>query len=190
MNVKRYAIAGGLVVLAGALIFFYALFHRPERAGQAPGEAATPVYPVSETARLRRVHLYFSGPDHTFLVAETRELPDSSDPSELGKHIVQALVDGPRSQGVRTLPASTVVRNVFITDDGTAYVDFSEEVTKGHPGGVQTELVSIYSVVNSLVLNLEGILAVKLLIGGQEADTLAGHMDLRFPFKANILLVK
>jgi hypothetical protein len=189
MNVKRYAIAGGLVVLAVALIFFYALFHRPERARQAPGEAAAPVYPVSETTRTR-VHLYFSGPDHTFLVAETRELPDSGDPSELGKRIVEALVEGPRSQSVRTLPAQTVVRNVFITDDGTAYVDFSEEVTKGHPGGVQTELVSIYSVVNSLVLNLEGIFAVKLLIGGQEADTLAGHMDLRFPYKANILLVK
>jgi hypothetical protein len=189
MNVKRYAIAGGLVVLAGALIFFYALSHRPEKTRQAPGEAAAPVYPVSETTRTR-VHLYFSGPDHTYLVAEPRELPDSGDPSELAEQIVQALVDGPRSEGVRTLPTQASVRNVFLTDDGTAYVDFSEEVTEGHPGGVQTELVSIYSVVNSLVLNLEEISAVKLLIGGQEADTLAGHMDLRFPFKANILLVK
>jgi len=190
MNVKRYAFAGGLVVLAGALIFFYVLFHRPETARQGSGEAAAPAPSVAAATRLRRIHLYFSGPDHTFLVAETRELPDSGDPSELGKNIVQALIDGPRAEGVRTLPARTVVRNVFIADDGTAYVDLSENVTEDHPGGVQTELVSIYSVVNSLVLNLEGISAVKLLIGGQEADTMAGHMDLRFPYKANILLIK
>lgn len=190
MNVKRYVIAGGLVVLAGALIFFYVVFHRPEPIRQAPGEAASPVYPVSGAFRMQQVHLYFSAPDHTSLIAETRDLPDSGDPSVLGKNIIQALIDGPRESGVRTLPAQTAVKDVFITDDGTAYVDLSEDVTKGHPGGVQTELFSIYSVVNSLVLNLEEISAVKILVGGQEADTLAGHMDLRFPYKANILLVK
>jgi len=190
MNVKRYVLAGGLVVLAGALIFFYVLFHRPEPSRQTPGEAAAPVYPVGAAARLRRIHLYFSAPDQTSLLSETRELPDSGDPSELGKSIVQALIEGPRGGGVRTLPAAAVVRDVFITDDGTAYVDFSENAAEDHPGGVQTELLSIYSVVDSLVLNLEGISAVKLLIGGKEADTLAGHMDLRFPYKANILLVK
>jgi len=190
MNVKRYVLIGGLVVLAGALIFFSVLAHRPEPARQASVDATTPVYPASGAVRLERVHLYFSAQDQTSLIPEIRELPNSGDPSELGKNIVQALIEGPRDKGVRTLPAEAVVKDVFITDDGTAYVDFSEDVTEDHPGGVQTELISIYSVVNSLVLNLEEISAVKFLIGGEEADTLAGHMDLRFPYKANLLLVK
>jgi hypothetical protein len=183
MNGRRYVSAWGAIALVFALASAPAALQRSTAAAQTPVETAL------EEA-LIRVHLYFSGPDHTSLVAETRDLPNSGDPSELGKNIVQALIDGPRGKGVRTLPASAAVRDVFITDDGTAYVDFNEKVTEDHPGGVRTELVSIYSVVNSLVLNLEGISAVKLLIGGREADTLAGHIDLRFPYKANILLVK
>ena len=190
MNGKRYILPGGVVVLAGALIFFYIAFPRPEVAQNAASvEAATPTYPVLETTRAL-VHLYFSDADHTGLVAETRKLTDSGDPAELGKRIVQALIDGPDGDGTRTLPASAVVRDVFISDDGTAYVDFNEKVTEDYPGGVQMELISIYSVVDSLALNLEGVSAVKLLINGKESETLAGHMDLRFPYKANILLIQ
>lgn len=69
-------------------------------------------------------------------------------------------------------------------------MDFNETVAQDHPGGVRAELLSIYSVVNSLALNMEGIFAVKLLIDGREADTLAGHVDLRYPYKANIQLIK
>ncbi len=189
MNGKRIFLAGGAVVLVGALIFFYAAFQQPEASHQTPAGAAAPVYPAAETTRAQ-VNLYFSGPDLTSLVAETRELPDSGDPAAFGKKIIQALIDGPRGKGVRTLPATTEVRDVFITGDGTAYVDFNEKISEDHPGGVRSERLSIYSVVDSLVLNLENISAVKILIDGREADTLAGHMDLRFPYKANILLIK
>jgi hypothetical protein len=189
MNGKRYVYTGGVLVLAVALIFFYFLFHRPEPEGQTTPQVATPAYPAAETTHAR-VHLYFSGPDNASLVAETRELTDSGDTSELGKAIIQALIDGPRGEGIRTLPASAQVRDVFITDDGTAYVDFNQQVSEDHPGGVRPELLSIYSVVDSLALNLENISAVKLLIDGREADTLAGHMDQRYPYKANILLIK
>jgi hypothetical protein len=61
---------------------------------------------------------------------------------------------------------------------------------ENHPGGIKLELITIYSIVNSLILNIPAIDAVKILIGGREALTLAGHVDLRFPFKANMLLIR
>ena len=189
MYVKRYIAAGFLIVLVASLIMVFVASHRREPAGQAPTAAAYSSSSAADTMR-RRIHLYFSVPDHSGLTAEARELADPGNPAELAKNIVQALIDGPRENGERTLPESTVVRDVFVTDDGIAYVDFSNMVAEDHPGGVEMEFISIYSVVNSLVLNLEGISAVKLLIGGQESETLAGHMDLRFPFKANILFIK
>jgi len=39
-------------------------------------------------------------------------------------------------------------------------------------------------------LNIPEIHAVKILIGGRESMTLAGHIDLRFPLKANMLLIR
>ena len=189
MSGRRQITAAVSILLVGALIVFYVAGPRRKSARQPSPEAAYQAPPAAETMR-RTVHLYFSEPDHSGLTAETRELPDPGTPAGLGKSILQALIDGPREKGERTLPASAVVRDLFVTDDGIAYVDFNAMVAEDHPGGVEMEFYSIYSVVNSLVLNLEEISAVKLLIGGRESETLAGHMDLRFPFKANILLIK
>ena len=51
-------------------------------------------------------------------------------------------------------------------------------------------MLTIYSIVNTLVLNMEEIRWVKLLIGGQEAATLAGHVDLSHLFNADMLWVR
>ena len=55
---------------------------------------------------------------------------------------------------------------------------------------MQIELLTIYSIVNSLILNVPNIKAVKILINGNEAKTLAGHIDLQTAIKANMLLIR
>jgi hypothetical protein len=136
------------------------------------------------------VHLYFSDKENSFLKAETRDLFHSDNPVEFGKNIVEALIEGPRTGLMRTIPADTTLKAFYISRDGTAYVDMSDTIRDAHPGGVKSELFSIYSMVNSLTLNIPEIDAVKILISGKEAMTLDGHIDVRFPFKANMLLIR
>ena len=136
------------------------------------------------------VHLYFSDKENSFLKAETRDLFHSDNPAEFGKNIVEALIEGPRTGLMRTIPADTTLKAFYISRDGTAYVDMSDTIRDAHPGGVKSELFSIYSMVNSLTLNIPKIDAVKILISGKEAMTLDGHIDMRFPFKANMLLIR
>jgi hypothetical protein len=50
--------------------------------------------------------------------------------------------------------------------------------------------MTIFSIVNSLILNIPEVDAVKILIEGRESMTLAGHIDLRSSFKANLLLIR
>ena len=136
------------------------------------------------------VHLYFSDKSNSFLTAEERNLFHSDNPVEFAKIIIEALIDGPRKGHMRTISAGTTIRALYVTRDGTAYVDISNPIKDSHPGGIKTELFTIYSIVNSLILNIPEIDAVKILIGGREAMTLAGHIDLSFPFKANMLLIR
>lgn len=136
------------------------------------------------------VHLYFSDKSNSFLTAEERTLYHSDNPAEFAKIIIEALIDGPRKEFMRTIPAGTTIRALYVTRDGTAYVDISNTITDSHPGGIKSELFTIYSIVNSLILNIPEIDAVKILIGGRESMTLAGHIDLGFPFKANMLLIR
>jgi spore germination protein GerM len=136
------------------------------------------------------VHLYFADRNNSFLKAEERDLFQSNNPTEFGKVIVEALIDGPRTGLMRTIPDGSKLKAFYITADGTAYVDMSDDVKEGHSGGVKSELFTIYSVVDSLILNIPEIDAVKFLINGKESMTFNGHIDLRFPFEANMLLIR
>jgi len=112
------------------------------------------------------VHLYFSDKDNQFLMAEERVLKSPKDPEFFARSIVEALIKGPQQGLARTIPAETAVRAVYMTPQGICYLDLTSNVAEKHPGGIKSELLSIYSIVNSLVLNVTEIEAVKILING------------------------
>ena len=136
------------------------------------------------------VHLYFSDSDNAFLISEERSLSALIRPEELGRQILNALMEGPKQALERTIPEGTLLRGFYILQNNTAYVDLSREIRDHHPGGAKSELMTIYSMVNSLILNIPEIETVKILVEGKEEATLAGHVDLRFPLQANMLFVR
>lgn len=144
----------------------------------------------STLSQRRTVHLYFSDRQMRFLLAEKRELLCDVDDLSLGQCILSALIYGPKSRLISTIPKGTELKAFFITDDGTAFVDFNDAISRNHPGGVRSELFTIYAIVNSLTLNLSNVNRVQILIDGHTQETLAGHIALSDPFKANILLIR
>ena len=134
--------------------------------------------------------MYFGNRNGFFLTAEPRRLQTSTDPAATGRRIVTALLEGPRKGGMPVMPAGTRLRAFYCSPEGTAFVDLSQEASQNHPGGVGAELLTVYALVNSLIANIPAIRTVKILCAGSETDTLAGHVDLRRPFNANMLLVR
>jgi spore germination protein GerM len=176
-----------LCVLAGGFMAYgyNALFSAREKAENPSPEKELP----PKTAKLRS-HLYFVDENHQFLRAEKRILLQRDSVVEEAKSLINALIRGPKSGLVPTLPEEARLLALYVTEDAVAYVDFDTAVHEKHPGGVLTELFSIFSVVNTLALNLEEVDQVKILINGNEAKTLAGHIDIRFPFRPNVLMIK
>ena len=187
---NRYIVSALLaVVLACIVVYFYFKEKRqsmqnPDRTGQAL--SVTRSIPLNTAT----VDLYFADRENIFLIAESRSLLHDENPSSFGKRIINSLIVGPTEGLVPTIPQGTVVRALYVLDDGTAFVDLSEAVSEHHPGGIKSELLTVFSIVNSLVLNISEINSVKILVEGRETSTLAGHIDIRFPFKANMLLVR
>ncbi len=156
----------------------------PERKdGHPPGSLNVP-------DKKSPVHLYFTDRNSYFLRAEQRVILHPDDPLGLAGGIIQALIKGPQEGLLKTIPADTRLNAIYITPDRTGYVDLSEAVRKNHPGGSKSELLTIYSLVNSLVLNVPEIERVQILIDGNQAPTLAGHVDLERPVKADMLLIR
>ncbi|MBA4369696.1 MAG: hypothetical protein C0403_18885 [Desulfobacterium sp.] len=138
----------------------------------------------------KTVYLYFSDEKNSYLVSEERILFVSEDPLEIGKTIINDLIQGPRGNLVRTIPGDTTLNAFYLSKDGTAFIDFSDTIREKHPGGSQTELLTVYSIVNSIALNIPQVQRVKILIEGRESQTLAGHIDLTFPLSADMIIVR
>ena len=189
MKVKRYTLAGLMVfcILAGGLLAYSYKFFLST--GTREGAEPMPRKFLPKPAKVR-THLYFLDPDHRCLKAEERTLVQQDGVVERARGIVYALIEGPEGRFLPTVPAETRLLALYVTEDGIAYVDFDGAISEKHPGGSLSELFTIFSIVNTLALNIPEIEAVKILIEGCEAKTLAGHIDIRFPFWPNILMIK
>jgi spore germination protein GerM len=137
-----------------------------------------------------KAHLYFTNQDGQSLKAEKRSLIRHDNATEHARSIVNALIEGPRSELLPTLPAKTKVLSLYVTEDRIAFVDFDRTIREKHPGSTLSELLTVFSVANSVSLNVPEVEATKILIEGREVETLAGHVDIRFPLLPNILMIK
>ena len=135
-------------------------------------------------------YLYFASADGSFLSSEKRNIFHSGDSVDFGKRIVQELIDGPHGKLHRTIPEQTSLRAFYISNEGIAYVDFSQEIRELYPGGSHSEYLTIYSIVNSIVYNVPDVKAVKFLVNGNDATTLAGHIGIGLPIRANMVMVR
>jgi len=133
-----------------------------------------PPVPIEEMVE---VNLYFSDSQAMYLVPEKRKI--SQIPS-LARQAVIELIKGPESSDFYpTIPEGTQVNEVYIADD-IAYIDLSEEIFKNHPGGSSGELMTVYSIVNTLT-EIPPIKGVQILVEGNEMKSLAGHIDISMP---------
>jgi hypothetical protein len=123
----------------------------------------------------------------TLLVAEDQMIFKSSEIANRAKQILQKVQEGPHDASmVPSLPKETKFQDLFISAQGTAFIDFSSAIATNHPGGVLNEVATVYSIVDSLTYNLPEIREVKILIGGVEKETLAGHCLLLLPLELDL----
>jgi spore germination protein GerM len=165
----------------------------PPVAATSPAAAlppATAAGPASQPTR-RDVTLFFERDDDDALGGETRPILLSDSIIDQARQIVSELIAGPHDKGLLpTIPEDTKVLGLYLDRSGTVYVDLSDEFVNKHPGGSSEELATVFSIVDSLTYNLPEVRRVRFLVGGEERDTLASHLDLRRAYVKDMSLVK
>jgi hypothetical protein len=106
------------------------------------------------------------------------QLPLSADPVQRAKQVLRALIASPPTPEQRTLPADTQLLAFYVLSGGTAIADFSDALSSETPSGILSEEVAVDSITQTLENNVSELHRLKILIHGQEVDTLAGHLDL------------
>jgi spore germination protein GerM len=182
-----FAIAIVALAIAAGWVLFVGL---PRWYGPAPPAQVTAAATPPAAERKITATLYYVSDDGTELVGMQREVPFGEPVVEQARRIIEAQIAPPAAPLASAVPAGTTLRSLYLTDKGEAFVDMSGDVRAKHPGGALDEIFTVYTIVNVLTVNLPAIQRVQILIDGKEADTLAGHVDLRHPLQRQLKWVK
>jgi len=136
------------------------------------------------------VNLYFADPHSDYLVAEKRKIENAFSQKQKISKTIEVLIKGPKGKLIQTIPPTTIVKNVRIDNNYVVWIDFSHHLSNDHPGGSSSEIMTVYSIVNTVLLNFKEAKKVRLLIDGMEIKTLAGHIDCSEPFTADKSFIK
>ena len=182
----RRTLAVGAVTVATATVAWLLFVGLPRWYGDRPQPQAPPP-PVAAvtTGRKIKARLFYVSEDGTHLTGVERDVAYGDGSAAQAQEIVKAQLGPVSAPFVSAVPPGTTLRALYLTAHGDAYVDLSRDVVAGHPGGSLDELLTVYTLVNALTMNLPAVTAVQVLVDGKEVETLAGHVDLRRPLARN-----
>jgi spore germination protein GerM len=153
-----------------------------EQARRELTQAVTP----SPTDPVVKVRMFWtSAEDESALAPVTIQLALSKDPVLRAKQVLNTLLAGPVDSDLRTLPPDAALLSFYLLPDGSAVADFSEALATSSPSGIQSEQLAVDSIAHTLEANVPQVKRLKILIHGQELETLAGHVDLTQFFVVN-----
>jgi hypothetical protein len=187
---KFLFVSGFIFALLAAAIYFPILRRRVKRAAklqqqseeQARRELAQPITINPGDPRVKARVFWASDTIDSTLVPVTVELPLSRDPVLRAKQVLNTLLAGPVDAEFRTLPPDALLLAFYLLPDGTAIADFSEALATSIPSGIVSEQLAVNSITRTLEANVPQVQRLKILIHGQEVETLAGHLDLTGTF--------
>ncbi len=178
--IPRHLIIGVAVMLVLTLGMSLYVWRMRGQVQQTETPAAY-THPVAAPVQgpTEQVTLYVAFDDPGQLRAQGARIPLPAGRQERAQELLRALLglylDKASSH---PLGAGAEVRDVYLVDPGLAVIDVNDAFADGHRSGVLVEELTVASMVQTLAANIPGINRVKILVGGKERETLAGHADL------------
>ena len=183
------AIIAGVVFLALAL--WLVRSGTDEAQPEALEEASTEFLEIAPGTDLAAVAIYF--PDNGGLLsAEERHLATWASAETGARRVLETLIAGPEAAALNApLPEEVALGRVFLSATSVLYVDLvSTTLSAPPPTGSQMEMMTVYSLVNTLMLAIPEIEAVVLLWNGRQPSSFGGHVDTSLPLTADRDLIR
>ena len=170
----------------------------PSRRGTVPTARPTAAIPPTPIPA-RRVVLFFESATDERFHPELRDVASSLDEAGFLRSIASAVMEGPRTGALLApFPPGWSVRGAVRLKDGHAVIDLAPAAPPPGPGapapavsprwetGSHEEESAAQALVLSIVKNVPDVNRVVLVLSGEPADTLAGHLDLTHPLRPDV----
>ncbi len=200
---RRFALA--LVALLLLLLGALAVGRKLAAPRPAPGVVLPrPTPPVPPTPiPARPVTLWFeSGDADGRLHPESRDVPAASDDVAFLRSVAAGVVEGPRAPDLLApFPDGWFLRAAYLLPGGVAVLDVAPPrpaapdaaATPAPPApparwsaGSHEEDAAVQALAVSVAKNMPAVTRVVLLVSGEPAETLAGHVDLSHPIAPDL----
>jgi hypothetical protein len=175
------AIIAGVVILALVMWLARSGPDEPQATG-IDGQATELVETDPATTHLAAVAIYF--PDSGGLLsAEERQITPWASAETGAQRVLETLIAGPEDGSLNApLPAEVSLGPIYLSAASVLYVDLVSTTLSAPPStGSQMELMSVYSLVNTLTLAIPEIKSVVLLWNGRQPLSFGGHVDTSLP---------
>jgi len=189
---SRSVLAAGAAAIVAVLVAALMFWQAPRLTSRATPRASAAPSPTAPAPPGRKIkaRLFYVADDGMRLTSVERDIAYGEGAVEQAREIVAAQIAPVVEPLVSAVSPGTTLRAVFLTQSGEAYVDLSRELMTAHPGGTLNELLTIYTIVSALTVNLPAVTSVQVLVDGKEVETLAGHIDLRQPLAKNLTWIQ
>jgi hypothetical protein len=176
---RHLGIAVSVLLVAVFAMSLYA-WHMRGRAAATP-VPATDTRPVVApiAGATERVTLFVADDELGMLRGQSAQIPLPGVRQQRAEEVLRALIAVYLDKSSpHPLPAGSEIRSVYLVDPGLAVIDVNAAMADGHRSGVLVEELTVASLIETLSANVPGILKVKILVEGNQRETLAGHADL------------
>jgi hypothetical protein len=161
---KGLYLGGGVVFLAA--LWAVVLISSPKALGQT-GFTAT---------------LYAPAPDRPALSGRQVDLPQAGALTQRVVALTRALLEERPDGDPALFNGAAALRQAYVDQARLAYLDLAVAPDKRPGLGAAEAYWGVMALVNTICLNLPEIHGVKILVNGDEAPTLFGHLDISRPF--------
>lgn len=174
---KLWRVARLALLLAVLFMLAGCQFWRSDTPPMTPGPGV--VTPANPAALSRVLIVYRPAKDDILLVPE--RIPVTPADWTPAQALQRVFLTAGTDKYSTVFPAGSRVQS-FYMQGNTAYVDLPDSLPKTLQRSSATELLAVYSIVNTLT-EFPEIQQVQLLIGGKRAESLLGHVDIATPLR-------
>lgn len=170
-------VAALLAITLGMSFYVWRMHGRVDRSELSAVNSQPVAPPVSGASE--QVTLYVAYDDHGVLRPKQVRIPLPAGRQERAAEVLRALLTLYLDKfSPHPLGAGSEIRDVYLVDPGLAVIDLNAAFADSHRSGVLVEELTVVSLIQTLSANIPGITRVKILVEGNERETLAGHADL------------
>ena len=187
-QIWRIAISG--VILTVAVVILAILISCDSKQTDSTPPLLPPIVTPDEAqTQLQKCTLFFFDTNSLRLAGEERALDLSQDVTKRLKQIITELLGASINGLYQTIPEGTLLYEVYIDEQSTAYLDFSHHLKDEHIGGTTSEALTVSAILRTVKANFpDQIRKVQILIEGLETDTIGGHIDISKPLALSLEL--